>query len=92
MKTTFIAGVPRLSSAGLNGAVHADGAGNALGIPINDEGVHGKAFTGLRLPPVVGASRADQVNAEVALALHQQPGTEVAGVNDMLRRQKALVL
>ena len=32
-----------------------------------------------------------EVNAEVTLRLHELPGTEVAGVDDVLRRQQAFV-
>src|SRR3954466_9091990 len=79
---TVMKGVPRSSVAAIQSELWTPvAAGDALGVPVNGKGVHRKPFAGLRLPTWVDASRAEQVNAEVTLRLHQQPGTEVAGVD-----------
>ena len=79
-----------VDSRGPAGAVDAHRAGDPLGVPVDGEGVHSEALAGLRLPTEVGAGRADQVNPEVTLRLHQQAGTEIARVDDVLRREQAL--
>jgi hypothetical protein len=72
------------------GAVDARRTGDPPRVPVDGEGFHGEALAGLRLPPEVGAGRADQVDPEVTPRLHQQTGTEIARVDDVLRREQAL--
>jgi hypothetical protein len=64
----------------------AFGAGRLLRLPIEVKLTRLEAFLLLGLPFDIGARRADQINAVIMQTAVQQPGVDIAGINDMLVR------
>src|SRR3954469_17073048 len=58
--------------------------------PVDLEPLEGEGALDPGLPRRVRASRADQVDAVVLAAAHQQPGVDVGGIDQVLARRQAL--
>jgi hypothetical protein len=70
--------------------VRSTWACDAACLPIDDERLRREALAGLRLPAQVPADGPDQVDVELPPRLDQDAGVEIAGVDQMLRRQEVV--
>ena len=70
----------------------AFGAGRLLGLPIDVKLTRREALFLLGLPFDIGAGGANQINAIILRAAVQQPGINIAGIDDMLLGQQFFLL